>query len=220
MVPRPPTITMASMLKDSTIPKASGTSVPTKPSAASPGSSKTCLGKNGAPVSADSVFQIGSITKVWTATLAMQLVEQGALDLDAPVRDVLPELRLGDESVAARVTVRHLLTHTSGIDGDIFTDTGRGDDVLAKYVEVLADARQLHPLGETFSYCNSGFGLLGRVIEKVTGQVWDTVLRERIITPLGLTRTGTLPEEALLWDAALGHDRGSGGFCRGEAAPV
>ncbi|MBK6302141.1 MAG: serine hydrolase [Actinomycetales bacterium] len=170
--------------------------------------------RTGAPVSADSVFQIGSITKVWTATLAMQLVEQGALDLDAPVRDVLPELRLGDESVAARVTVRHLLTHTSGIDGDIFTDTGRGDDVLAKYVEVLADARQLHPLGETFSYCNSGFGLLGRVIEKVTGQVWDTVLRERIITPLGLTRTGTLPEEALLWDAALGHERGDDGVLR------
>jgi CubicO group peptidase (beta-lactamase class C family) len=57
--------------------------------------------------------------------------------------------------------------------------------VLAKYVEVLADARQLHPLGETFSYCNSGFGLLGRVIEKVTGQVWDTVLREADHHPAG-----------------------------------
>ncbi|QFG68451.1 serine hydrolase [Ornithinimicrobium pratense] len=162
----------------------------------------------GHSVGADSVFQIGSITKVWTATLVMQLVEEGLLDLDAPVRDVLPELRLADEDVAARVTLRHLLTHTSGIDGDIFTDTGRGDDCLERYVAGLAGAAQLHPLGETFSYCNSGFNLAGRVVEKVTGKTWDTVLRERLITPLGLTRTGTLPEEALLYDAALGHERG------------
>lgn len=161
----------------------------------------------GHPAAADSVFQIGSITKVWTATLIMQLVEQGSLDLDAPVRDVLPELSLSDEDVAARVTIRHLLTHTSGIDGDIFTDTGRGDDCLEKYVAGLADAAQLHPLGETFSYCNSGFNVLGRVIEKVTGTTWDTALRERLVTPLGLTRTVTLPEEALLFDAALGHAR-------------
>ncbi|WP_131104551.1 serine hydrolase [Ornithinimicrobium sufpigmenti] len=162
----------------------------------------------GHAVTPDSVFQIGSITKVWTATLVMQLVEEGLVDLDAPVRDVLPELRLADEDVAARVTLRHLLTHTSGIDGDIFTDTGRGDDCLERYVAGLADAAQLHPLGETFSYCNSGFNLAGRVVEKVTGQTWDEVLRERIIAPLGLTRTGTLPEEALLYDAALGHERG------------
>lgn len=161
----------------------------------------------GHPAAADSVFQIGSITKVWTATLIMQLVQEGALDLDAPVRDVLPELTLRDEDVAARVTIRHLLTHTSGIDGDIFTDTGRGDDCLEKYVAGLADAAQLHPLGETFSYCNSGFNVLGRIIEKVTGTTWDAALRERLVTPLGLSRTVTLPEEALLFDAALGHAR-------------
>lgn len=168
----------------------------------------------GHPVADDSVFQIGSITKVWTTTLVMQLVEEGLLDLDAPVRDVLPELRLADEDVAARVTMRHLLTHTSGIDGDVFTDTGRGDDCLERYVEGLADAAQLHPLGETFSYCNSGFDLAGRVVEKVTGKTWDQVLRERIISPLGLARTGTLPEEALLYDAALGHDRDDDGALR------
>lgn len=162
----------------------------------------------GHPVADDSVFQIGSITKVWTTTLVMQLVEEGLLDLDAPVRDVLPELRLADEDVAARVTMRHLLTHTSGIDGDVFTDTGRGDDCLQRYVEQLAEAAQIHPLGQTFSYCNSGFSLAGRVVEKLTGRTWDQVLHERIVAPLGLARTGTLPEEALLHDAALGHHRG------------
>ncbi len=74
----------------------------------------------------DSVFQIGSITKVWTTTLVMQLVDKGLIDLDAPIVDMLPELRLSDQQVAGRVTMRHLLTHTSGIDGDLFTDTGGG----------------------------------------------------------------------------------------------
>jgi len=169
--------------------------------------------RTGVEVTPDSVFQIGSISKVWTATLVMQLVDEGALDLDAPVADVLPGLRLGDPEVARRVTMRHLLTHTSGIDGDVFTDatgdvipdTGRGDDVLERFVAVLADAPQCHPLGATFSYCNSGFSLAGRVVEVLTGTTWDTALRERVITPLGLARSSTLPEEAIRHRAAVGH---------------
>jgi dipeptidyl aminopeptidase/acylaminoacyl peptidase/CubicO group peptidase (beta-lactamase class C family) len=159
----------------------------------------------GTATTVDSVFQIGSITKVWTATVAMQLVDEGKLDLDAPVVDVLPELRLADTDVTKQVTLRHLLTHTSGIDGDIFDDTGRGDDALAKYVGLLADAAQNHPLGATWSYCNSGFSLVGRMIEQVTGQTWDAAVRERLCAPLGLTHTVTLPEEALLLGAAVGH---------------
>jgi dipeptidyl aminopeptidase/acylaminoacyl peptidase/CubicO group peptidase (beta-lactamase class C family) len=161
--------------------------------------------QTGVAVSTDSAFQIGSVTKVWTATLVMQLVEDGLLDLDAPLATVLPELRLASEELNAKLTMRHLLTHTSGIAGDVFEDTGRGDDCLAKYVALLADAGISHPLGATFSYCNAGFVLAGRVIEKLTGKSWDTVLRERLITPLGLSRTSTLPEEALLGSAATGH---------------
>ncbi len=109
------------------------------------------------------------MSKVWTATLAMQLVDEGKLDLDAPVADVLPELRLADAEVAKTVTMRHLLNHTSGIDGDVFTDTGRGDDCVEKYVALLSEQKQNHPLGATWSYCNAGFVLAGRVIEKLTG---------------------------------------------------
>jgi dipeptidyl aminopeptidase/acylaminoacyl peptidase len=159
----------------------------------------------GVESTADSVFQIGSITKVWTATLALQLVDEGKLDLDAPVQRVLPELRLSDAEAAGAVTLRHLLTHTSGIDGDVFTDTGRGDDCLERYVERLAGAAQNHPLGATWSYCNSGFSLAGRVIEKLTGGTWDAALRTRLIEPLGLEHTGTLPEDALRHRAAMGH---------------
>lgn len=159
----------------------------------------------GVETTTDSVFQIGSISKVWTTTVLMQLVEEGKLDLDAPVSEVLPELRLSEPEVTKRVTTRHLLTHTSGLDGDVFTDTGRGDDALERYVAQLSDVAQIHPLGGTWSYCNSGFTLAGRVIEKLTGTTWDEAMRERIFTPLGLTHTGTLPEEALLHRVAIGH---------------
>src|SRR4051794_35952694 len=69
----------------------------------------------------DTLFQIGSITKLWTSSLVLQLVDEGAVDLDATVRTYLPEFRIGDEDAASRITVRQLLTHTSGFEGDIFT---------------------------------------------------------------------------------------------------
>jgi CubicO group peptidase (beta-lactamase class C family) len=159
----------------------------------------------GVEVTPDSVFQIGSITKVWTATVALQLVDEGRLELDAPVVEVLPDLRLADPDVTKQVTLRHLLNHTSGIDGDVFTDTGRGDDCLEKYVALLEDAAQNHPLAATWSYCNAGFSLIGRMIEKVTGTTWDAAMRERLFAPLGLEHTVTLPEEAILHRAAVGH---------------
>jgi dipeptidyl aminopeptidase/acylaminoacyl peptidase len=159
----------------------------------------------GVGVTTDSLFQIGSISKVWTTTVAMRLVDEGLLDLDAPVTDVLPELRLADSDAAKQLTMRHLLTHTSGIDGDVFNDTGRGDDCIEKYVAQLGDVAQNHPLGVTWSYCNSGFILAGHVIEKLTGTSWDSALRERLFAPLALSHTVTLPEEALLYRAAVGH---------------
>jgi CubicO group peptidase (beta-lactamase class C family) len=168
--------------------------------------------ETGLAATPDSVFQIGSITKVWTATLVMQLVDEGQLNLDAPIVDVLPDLKLGDPEVTKTVTLRHLLTHTSGIDGDVFTDTGRDDDCLEKYAAQLGDVAQIHPLGATWSYCNSGFSLVGRVIEKVTGRTWDAAMNQRLVAPLGLTHTGTLREEALLHRAAVGHF--------GDAAPA
>jgi CubicO group peptidase (beta-lactamase class C family) len=159
----------------------------------------------GVEVTDDTLFQIGSISKVWTASIVMMLVDEGVLDLDAPVVSYLPELKLADPDVTARVTLRDLLSHRSGIGGDHILETGRGDDTLERYVETCSELGQDHDLGATMSYCNTGYSVAGRVIEKVTGKVWDQVLRERIIQPLGLTHTNTLPEEAILWRAAVGH---------------
>jgi CubicO group peptidase (beta-lactamase class C family) len=174
----------------------------------------------GVETTTDSLFQIGSMTKVWTATVVMQLVDEGLLDLDAPILEVMPELRLRDPAVEKGLTMRHLLTHTSGIDGDLFTDTGRGDDVLEKYAATLSEATQNHPLGATWSYCNSGLSLAGRVIEKVIGGTWDQAIQKRLIAPLGLGHTVTLPEEALLFRAAVGHVNDGDGTGKESVAPV
>lgn len=166
----------------------------------------------GVGVTDDSLFQIGSISKVWTSSVVMRLVDEGLIDLDAPVIAVLPELRLADPDVQSMLTMRHLLTHTSGIDGDLFTDTGRGDDVLERFVGLLPDLEQLFPPGESWSYCNAGFVLAGRVIEAVTGLTWDDAIRTMLFEPLGLPNTVTLPEEALLRRVAVGHVEGPEGL--------
>lgn len=153
----------------------------------------------------DSVFQIGSITKLWTATLVMQLVEEGTVDLDAPLRTYLPEFRIADEDAAARITVRQLLSHTAGFEGDIFTDTGVGDDAIEKYVGVLHDVPQHFPPGELFSYNNAGFSLLGRMVEVLRGKTYDAALRDHLFTPLALTHAAPTPYEAILHRAAVGH---------------
>lgn len=159
----------------------------------------------GRDTTVDSLFQIGSITKSWTATVIMQLVDEGLIGLDQPVKEILPGFKLISEELTEQVTVRQLLNHTNGIDGDVFVDTGRGDDNLEKYMTVLETAVQIYPLGATWSYCNSGYSILGRIIEVVTGQVWDAAMKQRLFTPLGLAHTVTLPEEALLFDTAVGH---------------
>jgi CubicO group peptidase (beta-lactamase class C family) len=162
--------------------------------------------KTGIEATTDSVFQIGSVTKLWTSTLAMQLVQEGKLDLDQPVRDYLPEFKLADGRAAAVVTTRQLLTHTSGFSGDAFTATSRGDDAVELFVsEVLPTlAQELQP-GTGFSYNNSGFVVLGRLLEVLRGKPFHELVKEYIGTPLGLQHLATIPEEALLHRAALGH---------------
>ncbi|MFI9816858.1 serine hydrolase domain-containing protein [Saccharothrix variisporea] len=161
----------------------------------------------GVPVTSDAVFQIGSITKVWTATLVLRLVHEGLLDLDRPVREYLDGFRLADEAASATVTTRQLLNHTAGFDGDIWTDTGRNDDAVRKYVEALADAVQYFAPGELFSYSNSGYVVLGRLVEVLRGKPFNRVLREELVTPLGLSHVATDVEEAILLRPAVGHER-------------
>jgi CubicO group peptidase (beta-lactamase class C family) len=165
---------------------------------------------NPLPVTADTLFQIGSITKTVTATIAMRLVEQDKLDLDFPVRRYLPELRLSDEPVASRVTMKHLFTHTGGWVGDYFNDFGGGDDALAKIVASLEPLPQLTPLGKVWSYNNSGFYIAGRVIEAITGQTYESVARELVLEPLGMSMSFFFPGDVMTYRFAVGHNEREG----------
>lgn len=159
----------------------------------------------GVEATPDSVFQIGSITKTWTATLIMQLADEGLLDLDATVVTYLPDFDLADSDAAKAMTVRQLLCHKAGFEGDIFTDTGTNDDCVEKYVATLQADPQLFPPDEMFSYNNAGFCVLGRIIEVLRGKPWDQALRDHLFTPLGLTHSATDANSAILFRAAVGH---------------
>jgi CubicO group peptidase (beta-lactamase class C family) len=172
----------------------------------------------GVAATTDSVFQIGSITKLWTTSLLMRAVDDGRLDLDVPLRTYLPEFRVRDEAASAAITTRQLLSHTAGFEGDVFTDTGRGDDAIERYVAELRDLPQLFAPGAMFSYNNAGFAMLGRLVEVLHGMPYDRALTELLAAPLGLTHVAPSPYEAILHRAAVGHVQGpDGGWV---AAPV
>ncbi len=166
--------------------------------------------ENPLPVTPETLFQIGSTTKTVTGTAAMRLVEAGKLDLDVPVRTYLPELRLRDEAVAQRVTLRHLFTHTGGWEGDFFADTGSGDDALAKVVARIADLPQLTALGELYAYNNAGYYIAGRVLEVVSGKPYEAVARELVLDPLGMANSFFFPGDVMTRRFVVGHEEREG----------
>jgi CubicO group peptidase (beta-lactamase class C family) len=162
--------------------------------------------RTGCLVTPDALFLPGSIGKLYTATLVMMLVDDGKLDLDTPIRAYLPGFRVHDERAAEIVTPRNLLSHTSGFDGDHFTDMGRGDDALERYVEGCADLPQIADPGTIWSYSNSSYSILGRIVEVLNGKTFEEVMRERLFAPLGLEHSVSFAEEALLHPTAVGHE--------------
>ncbi|MBA4180355.1 MAG: penicillin-binding protein [Anaerolinea sp.] len=159
------------------------------------------------PVGPETLFQIGSTSKTFTATALMQLADEGRIDLSAKIRDYLPGFRVRSEEDAARLTLRHLATHYGGFVGDYFKDTGRGDDALGRIVAKMANSRQLVPAGTTFSYSNAGFYVLGHVVATLRGIPFEAVIRERILAPLGMDHSTYFAEDAIVHSVAAGHIR-------------
>ena len=162
--------------------------------------------ENPLEVNSETLFQIGSITKTFTGTLAMKLVENGKLDLDSTVRSYLPDFKVKDETASEKATIRHLMTHTSGWTGDFFQDTGPGDDAGAKYMAEMANLDQLAPFGKVWSYNNAGFYLLGHIIETITEKSFQQVLREEVLETLGLKNTFFDPGDVITYRFASGHN--------------
>ncbi|KDN19540.1 serine hydrolase [Amycolatopsis rifamycinica] len=161
--------------------------------------------ETGEPATTDTVYQCGSLTKTWTALAFLQLVDEGKADLDAPIRTYLPEFAVADPETTAKVTARHLLNHTNGIE-EAYGDPGEDDDVHERMVANIADAPQVFPLGHTHGYSAAlGYAILARIMEVLDGEGWDDVMRDRLFTPLGLTSTNSRPGRVDRTRAATGH---------------
>jgi CubicO group peptidase (beta-lactamase class C family) len=159
-------------------------------------------------VTPDTLFQVGSISKTFTGTILMRLVEQGRLDLDTPVRKILPKFKMTDPEVEKKLTTRHLLTHTGGWIGDYFDTFGDGDDALQKMVKKIRKLPQVTPLGGPWSYNNAGFNLAGRIIEVLTDKPYESAAQELILDPLGLKMTFFFPSDLMITHRfAVGHQK-------------
>jgi len=167
--------------------------------------------ENPQPVNADTLFQVGSISKTFTATAVMRLVHEGLVQLDDPVRVHVPELRLRDEQVAREVRVRHLLNHTAGWDGSVTSGAADPDLPLSAFVDAMTDLEQVTPLGVRAAYNNAAVALAGRLVERVTGKAYEAAVDSLLLEPLGLSRTYFSTDDLVPERCMVGHMAGDDG---------
>jgi CubicO group peptidase (beta-lactamase class C family) len=166
------------------------------------------------PNTPDTKFRLGSITKQFTATLVMQLVEEGKLSVDATLSSLLPYYR---KDTGERVTVHHLLRHTSGIPSytglpNFRSEISRDPYDVQEFVEKFCSGDLEFDPGTEWAYDNSGYFLLGAILEEVTGQPYDELLRERIFDPLEMDDSGYDWSRPILPKRARGYQRARDGI--------
>jgi len=160
-------------------------------------------------VNSHTVFPIASISKTFAATAMMRLVEQGRVDLRAPVRTYIPEFRVRDSAVSRSVSVWHLLTHLGGWEGQV-SGPDRGTETLANFLTTITDLMQIAPPERAWSYNNAGFSIAGRVIETATGTSVNRAMRDLVFAPLGLEHAGTTAGDFIVNRFAAGHSTRDG----------
>lgn len=166
------------------------------------------------PNAANTKHRLGSITKQFTAMLILQLAEQGKLKLDVPITTYIPDY---PKANGEQITVHHLLTHTSGIPNytafpNFFKDICRNYYSPADFVKLFWEMPLEFKPGEKFAYSNSGYFLLGYIIEKVSGKTYETCLQENIFTPLHMNDTGFDHSERITKNRAAAYEKNGSGF--------
>lgn len=174
---------------------------------------------NGKPLGEHTLFELGSISKSYTATALMTLVAADRLALAEPVVTRLPDLELS-EPARSVLTLRHLLNHTSGLDGDHIVDTGNDAETLERYAATLGEVAQVTAVGDVFSYNNTAYVLAGRLLEQVTGLHWRDAIQKLLIDPLGLGDTFTSAGETPSARLAKGHVQGENGLVVAPASGI
>jgi CubicO group peptidase (beta-lactamase class C family) len=145
--------------------------------------------ETGLPVTSDTLFAIGSVTKAFTAATVGALVDDGLLEWERPLRDYLPDLRLHDPVVTDRLTVVDLLSHRSGLPRHDLAWLGHPDRSRAELVRRLRFLTLSRDLRQAFQYCNLGYLAAGHLVEVLSGTPWEDYLRTRLLTPLGMDRS-------------------------------
>jgi CubicO group peptidase (beta-lactamase class C family) len=178
--------------------------------------------RSGNVVTPQTPFILASASKSFTALAIMQLVEDGKVDLDAPVTTYLPSFSVRDESASSTIMIRHLLNHTSGLPQSTaygpMLSNDMSDGALSERVGALSDAELGHGAGQAFEYTDANYDTLGLIVEKVSGQTYETSIRERIFAPLGMSHSFTDQVDARQSGMATGH-RSWFGFPRPFDAP-
>ncbi|GAA2191652.1 serine hydrolase domain-containing protein [Micromonospora lupini] len=167
------------------------------------------LDGDGRPITTRTPFLLGSTSKSFTALAVAQLAEAGRVDLDTPASTYLPWLRLGDAQTARTVTIRHLLTHTSGLPQVWSTTlTDRYDNRpggLAQSVRDLATLRPTTAVGRTYQYSDANYMILGALVENVSGDTFGAYLRRHVLDPLRMTHSAASADEANALGIPAGH---------------
>ena len=160
--------------------------------------------QTGRPVTPQTPFLLASVSKPLTAAAIMQLVDAGKVALDAPVQRYVPEFRVSDPVASSQITIRHLLLHTSGLPVTA-CDTRSNAQTLSEYVAELQTVELDAPVGAQHSYCSGNYNLLGRVIEKVSGQPFGDYMQANVFVPLEMRNSFTSETEAQAAGMAQGY---------------
>lgn len=162
---------------------------------------------SGRPVTPQTPFILGSVTKAFTALAVMQLVEAGKVSLDAPVQKYVPWFRTADATASAQITVRQLLYQTSGLpmlrEPQLMTDQDAG--ALERTVRSFAHAQLDHPPGQTFAYSNANYDTAGLIVQTVSGMSYEDYVKQHIFAPLDMKNSFASQDEALKHGMAAGH---------------
>jgi CubicO group peptidase (beta-lactamase class C family) len=163
----------------------------------------------GRPVTPQTPFNIGSVSKTFTALAVMQLVEAGKLELDAPVQRYLPWFRVADSEASTQITVQDLLNHTSGLSNAVGNDYSKQDDssdsALEQRVRALSDVQLNRPVGSGHEYSNANYDVLGLIVQVVSGQSYETYIQQNIFEPLEMSNSFSLQDEARQHGLATGY---------------
>src|SRR5216684_1056487 len=159
------------------------------------------------PVTPQTPFILGSLSKSFTAMAIMQLVETGKVELDAPVQHYISWFRVANPAACSQITIRHLLTHTSGISKYVGREllAGKGNQTMEQQVRHLATVALTKPVGTTFKYSNTNYLILGLVIQMVSGQPYEFYIQQHIFAPLQMQHSFTSEKEAQQDGMATGY---------------